>query len=164
MADSFVQVNVPSTAGKKLATYEYNKAGDTVESEAVTLTDSAGNEVLPATQSTLAAAAATLIAILSKLPAASSTATTTVVAGTNVAFDLLAADPLRLGFTVFNQSDTDTMYLLFQPAGAASPSSFSVPLQPNTYYEVPFRYYGRVSAVWSAANPLTTMAMLTVYT
>jgi len=47
MGESFVQVNVPTTSGKKLATYEFvNTGGDVVESEAVTLTDSAGNELL----------------------------------------------------------------------------------------------------------------------
>jgi len=47
MAESFVQVNVPTTSGKKLATYEFvNGGGDVVESEAVTLTDSSGDELL----------------------------------------------------------------------------------------------------------------------
>lgn len=45
--NSFVQVNDvnPKTPGKKLATYEFLDGGDCVESEAVTLTDSAGNEI-----------------------------------------------------------------------------------------------------------------------
>jgi hypothetical protein len=44
---SFVQVNKSTTpGGKKLATYEFLDGADCVESEAVTLTDSAGNEVL----------------------------------------------------------------------------------------------------------------------
>lgn len=44
--NSFVQVNNPTTLGKKLATYEFLDGADCVESEAVTLTDSAGNEIL----------------------------------------------------------------------------------------------------------------------
>ncbi len=47
--NSFVQVNDvnPKTPGKKLATYEFlEDSGNCVESEAVTLTDSAGREVL----------------------------------------------------------------------------------------------------------------------
>lgn len=159
--DSFIQVNVPKTLGKKLATYEYDKGGNTVESEAVTLTDSAGNEIAPATQTTLAAAAASLLAILAKIQPASSTAATTAVAGTNTPFELVVGG--QLGFSVFNESETDMMYLLLAPSGDASPSLFSVPIQPNSYYEVPFRYTGRVSAVWSANNPLTTRALLTVY-
>ena len=44
--NSFVEVNKATTAGKKLATYEFLDGSNCVESEAVTLTDSAGNEVL----------------------------------------------------------------------------------------------------------------------
>jgi hypothetical protein len=44
--NSFVQVNKAATPGKKLATYEFLDGEDCVESEAVTLTDSAGNEVI----------------------------------------------------------------------------------------------------------------------
>lgn len=53
MAESFVQVNVNATAGKKLKTYEsVDGSSNLVESEAVTLTDSAGAEVLVATEQT----------------------------------------------------------------------------------------------------------------
>ena len=46
--NSFVQVNNvnPKTPGKKLATYEFLDGADCVESEAVTLTDATGHEVL----------------------------------------------------------------------------------------------------------------------
>lgn len=45
--NSFVEVNKATTPGaKKLATYEFLDGKDCVESEAVTLTDSAGNEVI----------------------------------------------------------------------------------------------------------------------
>lgn len=45
--NSFVTVNKATTpGGKKLATYEFLNGADCVESEAVTLTDSAGNEVI----------------------------------------------------------------------------------------------------------------------
>jgi hypothetical protein len=46
--NAYVQVNAPTTVplGKKLATYEFPEGLNTVESEAVTLTDSAGNELL----------------------------------------------------------------------------------------------------------------------
>lgn len=44
--NSFVQVNNATTPGKKLATYEFLDGEDCLESEAVTLTDSEGNEVL----------------------------------------------------------------------------------------------------------------------
>jgi hypothetical protein len=45
--NSFVEVNkATNVGGKKLATYEFLEGADCVESEAVTLTDAAGNEVL----------------------------------------------------------------------------------------------------------------------
>lgn len=165
MADpnSFVQVNEPTTLGRKLATYAFPDGPDIVESEAVTITDSAGNEVDVATQGTLAAAAATLLSIDAKLPPASTVGEVTVIPGTNIAADFITADPTLLGFSIYNQSETDTLYLLLQPAGDASPTLFTVPIQPDTYYEVPFRYNGRVSGVWNASNPATTRALLTKY-
>ena len=48
--NSFIQTNNATVpGGKKLATYEFLEGPDLVESEAVTLTDSAGDEVLPLT-------------------------------------------------------------------------------------------------------------------
>lgn len=55
MSETYVQVNVPATAGKKLKTFEsVDGNSDVVQSEAVTLCDSAGAEVVPATEATVA--------------------------------------------------------------------------------------------------------------
>lgn len=44
--NNFVQVNTATTPGKKLATYAFQDGDDCVESEAVTLTDANGDEIL----------------------------------------------------------------------------------------------------------------------
>jgi hypothetical protein len=68
--NSSVRVNVASTPGKRLATYEFPLGPDLVESEAVTLTDSTGNEIVPASQPTQAAVLASLEAMNSLVPSA----------------------------------------------------------------------------------------------
>lgn len=58
MAEDYIQVNVPATLGKKLKSWtSVDGGGNVVESEAVVLTDSDGNEVLVATEATVAAIA-----------------------------------------------------------------------------------------------------------
>lgn len=61
MAEDFIQVNVPVTAGKKLKAWtSTDGGGNIVESEAVVPTDSAGNEILVATEPTQAQVLANL--------------------------------------------------------------------------------------------------------
>lgn len=53
MAEDFIQVNVPSTLGKKLKSWEsVDGSGNVVQHEAVTLTDSVGHEVSPNVEAT----------------------------------------------------------------------------------------------------------------
>lgn len=166
MAEAFVQVNVPTTAGKKLATYEFvNTGGDTVESEAVTLTDSAGDELLgqkPMAESvpvTLASDQSPLPITL--VPQTSGTGTLTIVPAANVPTPFLPADPARLGFSIVNRSSTDMLYLLLSP-GVVSVTDYSVPLQPGAYYEDPFSYTGPVSGIWASVSP-DAQANITTY-
>lgn len=149
MAESFVQVNVPSTLGKKLATFEFlNDSAELVESEAVTLVDSTGVEV------PLATMIAALIALEAKTPAAAGVAVVTAFPADIVSpVDLLAADATRLGFSIFNHSSSDYMYVLLANAGVVSTTVFSVIMQPDSYFESPFRYTGKVTAIWGTAAP-----------
>lgn len=78
-------------------------------------------------------------------PAASTTAVTSV-ASALVSTTLLAANPARLGATIYNDSNAR----LFLKLGAtASTTSFTVRLGPQDYYEVPFHYVGVIDGIWS---------------
>jgi hypothetical protein len=167
--NAFVQVNVPTTTplGKKLATYEFvDGGGDTVESEAVTLTDAAGNELLgqkPMADSVPVTLASDQTPIpIAIVPNPAGTGTLTVIPSANVPTAFLPADPTRLGFSIVNRSSTAMLYILLSAAGPISVTNFSVPLQPGAYYEDPFNYTGPVSGIWAAVNP-GDQANITVY-
>lgn len=162
--NSSIQVNVPKTAGKKLATYSFDEGGEAVESEAVTLTDSAGNEIEPATQGTLAAVAASLLSIDSKIPPVSVEGILTVYDGSLVEQVMLVEDLSRTGFSIYNTSTRDSLYLLMATIGSVSPAHFTVRLQPNAYFEATFLYTGRVLGIWGSLSDTETQAMVNVYT
>lgn len=79
-----------------------------------------------------------------EVPATSSTITQVAFSSTSVA--LLASDPLRRGFTLYNNS-TRVANVAFGPV--ASTIAFTVIMPPGSYYEAPVHYTGAVSAVWS---------------
>lgn len=71
---------------------------------------------------------------------------------------LLAANTLRYGAAIFN----DSTQVLFVKLGAtASSSSYTVKMQPNTYYEVPFGYTGIIDGIWASANGNARVTELT---
>jgi len=72
----------------------------------------------------------------------------TSVAASASSVQLLAANLLRRGATVFNDSSS-VMYLKL--GVTASTTSFTVRMVSFAYYEVPFGYVGRIDAIWSAA-------------
>lgn len=77
-----------------------------------------------------------------------------VAAGTAVGGTVLASNSLRLGATITNNG-TAIMYLCF--GTGASSTHFTATIAPlasgvASYYEVPFRYTGLITASWSAAN------------
>jgi len=74
----------------------------------------------------------------------SSTATVTSVAKSSVSVLILAANPNRLGATIYNDSEK-SMYLKF--GTGATTSSFTVRIGENAYYEIPFGYAGVLHAV-----------------
>jgi len=156
VSESYVQVNIPATAGKKLKTYEsVDGSANVVESEAVTLTDSSGNELLgqkPMADSVpvvFASNQTPLPITITDVPPATSTVTTVPVP--NVTTVLLAANPARQGAMFFNNGD-DRLYLKLG-AGASS-ASFTVRLDGRGYYEVPYPVYtGAITAILATAGP-----------
>jgi hypothetical protein len=164
VAESFVQVNIPATLGKKLATYEYvNGSAEVVESEAVTLTDSAGAEVHPNLEATQVAILGMATAIAAKIRPPAGNSTLTPIAAAIAPTPFLPADPTRLGFSIYNQSTSDTLYLLLAAGGPVSTTVFSVALIPGAYYEDAFGYTGVVSGIWDVAG-IGTQALVTDYT
>lgn len=168
MTESFVQVNVPATLGKKLKTYEsVDGLANTVESEAVTLTDGDGNELLG--QKPMADSVPVVLASdqsplpITLTPVSAGTGTPIVIPATNAPVAFLPADPTRLGFSVFNHTPTDVLYLLLSAAGPVSTTFFTVPLQPNAYFESPFGYTGPVSGIWGSVGA-GAQAIINVFT
>lgn len=80
----------------------------------------------------------------------SGTNTLTNVASSVTSVQILAANGRRLGSAIFNDS-TAVLYLKLG-AGAASTTSFTLPVAAGAYYEVPFVYTGVINGVWAAAN------------
>ncbi|MHC5833240.1 MAG: hypothetical protein ACYT04_98950, partial [Nostoc sp.] len=78
-----------------------------------------------------------------------STSTPTTVASTTSSQVLLAANSTRKGATIWNDS-TATLFIEF--GATASVSAFIAKLFSSGYYEVPFKYTGVISGIWSAAN------------
>jgi hypothetical protein len=62
---------------------------------------------------------------------------------------LLAANTARLGAIFYNDS---TAILYLKLGAAASATSFTVKMQPDAYYEIPFGYYGIVDGISAAAT------------
>jgi hypothetical protein len=68
----------------------------------------------------------------------------------------LRANTGRAGATVYNASDKALFVKL--GSGAAS-DSYTLEMEPNGYYEVPFDYAGEVSGAWEAGA--TGLALVT---
>lgn len=79
----------------------------------------------------------------------SSTSSVTSVAASAGVVTLLVANATRLDATFFNDSDTEVLYLKL--GAAASLVSYTVQIQPLAYYELPYRYTGIITGIWTAA-------------
>lgn len=99
-------------------------------------------------------------------PVPSDNAILTSVAPSLVPVVLLLADPTplnpnRTGWSIFNSSTMDTIFVKATPAGpAVSNVFFTVAIPPQSYYEDPYHYVGEVTGVWSG---LTGTALVTEY-
>ncbi len=79
----------------------------------------------------------------------STTSTPTTVASTTANQIILAANASRKGATIWNNS---TANLFIEFGAAATTSAFTAELSPGGYYEIPFKYTGAISGIWSAVN------------
>lgn len=84
--------------------------------------------------------------------------TTTVVSSTNASvtnFTILAANANR-SHALFYKTGAGIAYLKL--GATASPTSYTVQLQNNGYYEIPERYTGQVDIIFSAAGAGTVVS------
>lgn len=79
----------------------------------------------------------------------------TAVTASTTSVALLAANPDRLGATIYNESSEA---LLLKLGVDASAQSYSRLMLPNDYYEVPFGYTGQIDGIWGldVGNALVT--------
>lgn len=80
--------------------------------------------------------------------AGAGTGTLTSVDSTASSTTILAANPDRLGATIYN-TDANALYILLG-AGTASASNLSWSIAANSQYQVPFGYTGIIVGVWAA--------------
>jgi hypothetical protein len=73
---------------------------------------------------------------------------------------LLAANPLRKGVTIFNDS-TSTLKVSLG-TNAASATAFTVLMAAAGYLEVPFGYVGMIRGIWLAANGFARVTELVI--
>ena len=94
------------------------------------------------------------------VPSPAATATVTSVADTATSAQLLASNGNRYGATIFNDSSA-TLYVKL--GTTASATDYTVKVVQNSYYEVPFRYTGRIDGIW-ASDPGDGAARITEFT
>ena len=71
---------------------------------------------------------------------------------------LLAANAARLGATFYNDS---TAILYLKLGATASATSFTVKMQPDDYYEMPYGYYGIVDGISASATGVIRVTEIT---
>ena len=129
MAESYVQVNRPVSLGVRLKTWTSTEGTDVVHSEAVTLTDSAGDEVILYPDATLG--------------------TDPDIMVTGVAAQVLAANPARVQAVIQNTGPVNVRI-----GGIGVTANNGIRLVPNgsATFQMPFCYTGAVYAVSEGAN------------
>ena len=90
---------------------------------------------------------------------APTTATLSNVAASASSVTVLASNTARRGAAVHNDS-TAILYLKF--GSTASATSFTVKMQPDEYYEVPFGYSGILTGIWVSATGSARVTEVTV--
>lgn len=95
------------------------------------------------------------------LPPPADTATRTSVTADDADTLILAANALRRGFTVHNES-TATLYLALGST-AASLADYTAQVPPGAYYEPPagVRFTGQVRGIWAAVNGAARVTEMT---
>lgn len=128
---------------------------DTAHAPKVVLTDGSTSPtpISPAKAGQLPAAltaAGNLKVAIQEAPARASTATASSVVQNATSVAILAADPARLGATVYN--DAPLPLLLLLGAGSASATAFTLKMAADSYYEIPFGYVGAITGIWTGAG------------
>lgn len=80
---------------------------------------------------------------------AAGSSTQTSVAGSATTVNLLSANSLRKGATVFNDSSS---ILYLKLGSAASITSYTVQMAASSYYEIPFGYSSGIDGIWASAT------------
>lgn len=80
----------------------------------------------------------------------SATGTKSNVSGSASSVTLLAANTSRVGATITNDSSS-SLYVDLS-GGTASATSYSVLLTSGDYVEVPFKYNGLITGIWTTAT------------
>jgi hypothetical protein len=84
-------------------------------------------------------------------PAPATAPNITVFTGSTVSTTFLAANPARMGAIFTNdECSSGSIYLKF--GAVASTGSYTVKLKQGAYYEVPFRYIGRIDGIWNTSS------------
>jgi hypothetical protein len=91
-------------------------------------------------------------------PAPSTTPALSRVAGSITSVTLLAANSLRRGAIIFNESAA-TLYLKL--GTTASLTSYSYPILPNQLWELAFAYTGELDGIWATATGNAQITELT---
>lgn len=90
--------------------------------------------------------------------AVTSTGTLTNVSSSATSVTILAANASRRGATIYNDSSR-RLYVKF--GTTASITDFTCLIDPGAYYEVPFRYSGRIDGIWASVNGTARVTELT---
>jgi hypothetical protein len=88
----------------------------------------------------------------------STTPTVTSVPSSASSVQLLASNTSRKGATIANDS---TQVLYIKLGTTATTSSYTIKLNTDDYYEVPFGYTGRIDGIWASANGNARITELT---
>lgn len=86
--------------------------------------------------------------IINLLDDSSDTGTGSSVNDSATNVTLLSANANRRGASFYNDSSA-TLYL--KCGSTASLTSFTIPVEPRGYYELPFKYAGIIDGIWSSA-------------
>lgn len=91
-------------------------------------------------------------------PKQASTNNITTVASSLANQMFLAANPNRIGATVYNES---TQILYLKLGAVASATSYTVQMGPKTYFEAPYGYTGQIDGLWVGENGFARVGELT---
>lgn len=110
------------------------------------------------TQTVSVTGTATVAGAVTATPVVAATSAVTQVASSATSATVLAANANRFGASFYNDS-TQTLYLKF--GTTASATSYTVKMPPDSYFEVPSRYTGRIDGIWASANGFAYVTELT---